>query len=58
MRKWSEDKVKGYSITIEGFTIYNTELPPTGVKDSEAWWILGTALSAAFLFLTRKKAAE
>ena len=29
-----------------------------GVKDSEAWWILGMALSAAFLFLTRKKAAE
>ena len=54
----TEDKVKGYSVTIEGFTIYNTELPPTGVKDSEAWWILGMALSAAFLFLARKKATE
>ena len=57
----TEDPVREYSVTINGFTVYNTYLPPTGVTDGMMIWIVIGAVAAAALILVlilRKKKSE
>ncbi|MBQ1505828.1 MAG: Cna B-type domain-containing protein, partial [Erysipelotrichales bacterium] len=57
----TEDPVREYSVTINGFTVYNTYLPPTGVTDGMMIWIVIGAVAAAALILAlilRKKKSE
>lgn len=57
----TEDPVEGYSVTVNGFTLYNTYLPPTGVTDGMMIWIVIGAVAAAALILVlilRKKKSE